>query len=318
MVYSLFQNGPACTRLPGSGSSKETVLWYKSYCESFEVSQCFYSTRTNLLCTMFSAAFFVQVLLATAVFAIPSGKQRMASRRSRRSEVTRQSKPVNLIANPQTTTVTNASHVEYSENWAGAVLVASTATYKAVTGTFVVPTPESTGGSSEQCASAWVGIDGDTCDTAILQTGVDFCVTGSSVSYDGWYEFYPDSADDFSGISFSAGDSVTVTATVISTTEGTLTIENNTKGTTVSKTVSSSSKLCEYNAEWIVEDFEECGSTCELVPFANFGTVEFTGAEATTSSGTVTPAAATLIDIEQSKVLTSVSLSGSSVIVSYV
>ncbi|KAH7881434.1 concanavalin A-like lectin/glucanase domain-containing protein [Lentinula edodes] len=292
---------------------------------------------------MFSAAFFVQVLLATAVFAIPSGKQRMASRRSRRSEVTRQSKPVNLIANPQTTTVTNASHVEYSENWAGAVLVASTATYKAVTGTFVVPTPESTGGSSEQCASAWVGIDGDTCDSAILQTGVDFCVTGSSVSYDGWYEFYVtwyeitffsvdnnyilthagiltnlDSADDFSGISFSAGDSVTVTATVISTTEGTLTIENNTKGTTVSKTVSSSSKLCEYNAEWIVEDFEECGSTCELVPFANFGTVEFTGAEATTSSGTVTPAAATLIDIEQSKVLTSVSLSGSSVIVSYV
>ncbi|KAJ3911888.1 peptidase G1, partial [Lentinula edodes] len=95
-------------------------------------------------------------------------------------------------------------------------------------------------------------------------------------------------------------------------------VENNTKGTTVSKTVSSSSKLCEYNAEWIVEDFEECGSTCELVPFANFGTVEFTGAEATTSSGTVTPAAATLIDIEQSKVLTSVSLSGSSVIVSYV
>ncbi|KAJ3808231.1 acid proteinase [Lentinula lateritia] len=292
---------------------------------------------------MFSVAFFVQALLATAVFAIPSGKQRMASRRSRRSNVTRQSKPVNLITNPQTTTVTNASHVEYSENWAGAVLVASTATYKAVTGTFIVPTPESTGGSSEQCASAWVGIDGDTCDSAILQTGVDFCVTGSSVSYDGWYEFYvtwyeitffsvdnnftltytgiltdSDSADDFSGISFSAGDSVTVTATVISTTEGTLTIENNSKGTTVSTTVSSSSKLCEYNAEWIVEDFEECGSTCELVPFANFGTVEFTGAEATTSSGTVTPAAATLIDIEQSKVLTSVSLSGSSVIVSYV
>ncbi|KAJ3713749.1 acid proteinase [Lentinula guzmanii] len=264
---------------------------------------------------MLSAAFLVQALLATAAFAIPSGKERMASRRSRRSDVTRQSKPVNLITNPQTT---NVSHVEYSENWAGAVLVASTATYKAVTGTFTVPTPKSTGGSSEQCASAWVGIDGDTCDSAILQTGVDFCVTGSSVSYDGWYEFYPDFADDFSGISFSAGDSVTVTATVISTTEGTLTIENNSKGTTVSTTVSSSSKLCEYNAEWIVEDFEECGSTCELVPFANFGTVEFTGAEATTSSGTVTPAAATLIDIEQNSVLTSVSVSGSSVTVSYV
>ena len=60
------------------------------------------------------------------------------------------------------------------------------ATYKAVTATFTVPTPkEPSGGSGEHSASAWVGIDGDTCGTAILQTGVDFTVSGSSVSYDG-------------------------------------------------------------------------------------------------------------------------------------
>ena len=49
-----------------------------------------------------------------------------------------------------------------------------------MTGTFTVPTP-----SGEGSASAWVGIDGDTCDNAILQTGVDFTVSGGSVSYDG-------------------------------------------------------------------------------------------------------------------------------------
>ncbi|KIK66576.1 hypothetical protein GYMLUDRAFT_192496 [Collybiopsis luxurians FD-317 M1] len=267
---------------------------------------------------MFSAAFLVNALLATAVVALPSSKERMAARRARRG-VSRQSKPVNLITNQVTTEVTNTTHEEFSSNWAGAVLVASTATYKSVTGTFTVPTPKSTGGSSEQCATAWVGIDGDTCETAILQTGVDFCVQGSSVAYDGWYEFFPADSVDFSGISFSAGDSVTVTATVSSTTSGTLTIKNNSKGQTVSKTVSSSAKLCETNAEWIVEDFEECeGNNCSLVPFANFGTIQFTGASATTSSGTVTPAGATIIDIEQgSTVLTSSSVSGSTVTVRY-
>ncbi|KAJ4483725.1 acid proteinase [Lentinula aciculospora] len=292
---------------------------------------------------MFSAALLVQVLLAAAAFALPSSKERMASRRARRSgdvTRTRQSKPANIITSPQVSAaVGNASHPEFSSNWAGAVLVASTATYKSVTGTFTVPTPKSTGGSSEQCASAWVGIDGDTCDTAILQTGVDFCVSGSAVSFDAWYEFFvsiavifysalipsffvfkkPADSFDFSGFSVSAGDSVTVTATVTSTTEGTLTIENNSKGTSASKTVTSTSRLCETNAEWIVEDFEECeGNDCELVPFANFGTVEFTGASATTSSGTVTPAGATIFDIEQNSVLTSVSQSGSSVTVEFV
>ena len=94
-------------------------------------------------------------------------------------------------------------------------------------------------------------------------------------------------------------------------------ITNNSKGKTVSKTITSSSALCEQDAEWIVEDFEEGDS---LVPFANFGTVTFTGAEAGTASGSsVGPASANTIDIEQSgKVLTSVTLGSSSVTVSYV
>jgi hypothetical protein len=131
-----------------------------------------------------------------------------------------------------------------------------------------------------------------------------------------WYEWYPDYAYDFSGISFSAGDSVTLTVTASSTTSGTAVITNNSKGKTVTKQITSSSALCEQDAEWIVEDFEEGSS---LVPFANFGTVTFTGASAKTASGSTGPSGANVIDIQQNgKTLTSVSTSGSSVTVSYV
>lgn len=88
-----------------------------------------------------------------------------------------------------------------------------------MTGTFVVPTPRApSGGSGQFAASAWVGIDGDTCGSAILQTGIDFIVTNGRVTFDGmpfprkvypwahfffyaaWYEYFPDFAHDFTGI----------------------------------------------------------------------------------------------------------------------
>ena len=106
----------------------------------------------------------------------------------------------------------NNTNEEYSSNWAGAVLIGSG--YKSVTGTFVVPTPKApTGGSSstEYAASAWVGIDGDTAQNSILQTGVDFYVQNGRVSYDAWYEWYPDYAYTFSGFGISAGDTIRTT-----------------------------------------------------------------------------------------------------------
>ena len=57
--------------------------------------------------------------------------------------------------------------------------------FESVIGTFVVPTPKSPGGSNTHAASAWVGIDGDTCGGAILQTGIDFVITNGKVSYEG-------------------------------------------------------------------------------------------------------------------------------------
>ncbi|TFY69761.1 hypothetical protein EVJ58_g250 [Rhodofomes roseus] len=245
---------------------------------------------------MIATSFFSFVLLATAAVAAPKG--RLAERLARRAEGAHQSRPMQVVEQPE---LSNVSQVSYSSNWG-----------RRRVGKELPPS----GGSGSYSASAWVGIDGDTCGNAILQTGVDFTIDGGSVSYDAWYEWYPDYAYDFSGISFSAGDTVKLTVTASSTTAGKAVIENVSTGKTVSKSITSSSALCEENAEWIVEDYEEGSS---LVPFANFGTVTFSGASASTGSGSTGPSGATIIDIQQNgKTLTSVSTSSNSVTVKYV
>ncbi|KAG6828953.1 hypothetical protein H0H87_012983 [Tephrocybe sp. NHM501043] len=273
------------------------------------------------------------VLLATGSLAVPSSSERVTARLERR-RAARQSQPNNRLVsnNAFEVAASNVSHVEYSSNWAGAVLetspsvrklpliiahtispsVGAQGAFKSVTGTFTVPTPKGSG-----AAAVWVGIDGDTCESAILQTGIDFIASNGAISYHAWYEWFPDSSNDFSNIAIKAGDVMTVTVTATSTKSGSAVITNKTTGKSVSKSLTSTAALCQQNAEWIVEDFESGGS---LVPLANFGTVEFTGAVATTSTGTtVGPRGATVFDIQQNgKVLTSVSTSSSGVTVSHV
>ncbi|PIL35337.1 hypothetical protein GSI_02062 [Ganoderma sinense ZZ0214-1] len=274
---------------------------------------------------MFVASLLCQVILATAAFAVPTAKERLADRVARRAAgLTRQTLPKQSVELTENTLVSdvkgldNATHasVSYSTNWAGAILSEKTATYKTVTGTFVIPTPkEPAGQTGKHFASAWVGIDGDTCGKAILQTGVDFAINGKDVSYSAWYEWFPAAAADFSGITFKAGDTVTVTVAASSKTGGKATIKNHRTGKTVSHTFSGQPALCEYDAEWIVEDFSSGG----LVPFANFGEVTFTDASATTVAGkTVGPANAKQIDIVKSnKVITKVATGAKSVTVTY-
>ncbi|PIL34607.1 hypothetical protein GSI_03386 [Ganoderma sinense ZZ0214-1] len=266
---------------------------------------------------MFAATLLCQVLLATAAFAIPTSKERLAQRVARRaSGLTHLTTPNQAVARPVSEAGSNSSHAEFSSNWSGAVLVAGSNTFKSVTGTFTVPTPrEPSGGSGTHSASAWVGIDGDTCGNAILQTGIDFTISGSRTSFDAWFEWFPDFAHDFTGISVSAGNSITATVVATSLTGGTATLINHSTGQTVSHTFSGQPALCQENAEWIVEDFSEGSS---LVPLANWGTVTFTGVSAGLASGSQSPSGATIINMEQSgRVLTSVSSSSSSVTVEY-
>ncbi|RDL41398.1 Uncharacterized protein BP5553_01377 [Venustampulla echinocandica] len=267
-----------------------------------------------------SEVLFSYVLFAGTALAHPRARTTLEERVSNRASG-RQTRPADIISEATEVTETgNQTNVAYSTNWSGAVLTSPPAgtTFNGVSATFVVPTPKVPSGQSKSgtySASAWVGIDGDTYQNAILQTGVDFTISNGAVSYDAWYEWYPAQAFDFSGISISAGDSITVSVTSTSSKAGKAVITNNSKGKTVSKSLTSSAALGGQNAEWIVEDFESNGS---LVNFANFGTVTFTNAVATTGSGSVGASGADILDIKQSNtVLTSAAESGSSVTVSY-
>ncbi|KAJ9396918.1 hypothetical protein DTO282F9_6172 [Paecilomyces variotii] len=265
-----------------------------------------------------SAILLSNALFAASVLAAPRGGG-LARRLQARAARSHQSHPLIPEGSPATNSPngSNDINVQYSSNWAGAVLESppSGQTFNGVSGVITVPTPSSpSGASGSSGASAWVGIDGDTYTNAILQTGIDFTVgADGSVSYDAWYEWYPDYAHDFDGFDISSGDVISLSVNSSSSSSGTVVIENQTTGKQVSKTVSapdSSSTLGGQNAEWIVEDFEQGDSQ---IPFANFGSVTFSNATANTGSGSVGTDGATILEIRRNgQVLTHTSIPSSS------
>ncbi|KAH9847714.1 peptidase A4 family-domain-containing protein [Lenzites betulinus] len=273
---------------------------------------------------MFSAALLCQVLLATATFALPTSKERLAARFARRSARAHQSH--HLIPSPSTSTANSPSAdlaptsiTRNSTNWSGAVLVVDPPTFRTVTGTFTAPIPsEPSGQTGDHLGSAWVGIDGDTCEEdGILQTGIDYKISANgTVSYVAWSEWFPVGTLDFDDLTVSAGDSITASVTATSTTSGTATLINHSTGQHATQTFSDQALLCLTNADWIVEDFDDGG----MVSFAKFGAVTFTDASAHTISGAVVgPAGATIINLVQNNtILTSASTHGNTVTVKYV
>jgi hypothetical protein len=149
------------------------------------------------------------VLLAATAVAFPSSNERHAARLSGRRNGRGSSLPMNvtvhateklLTANGPTTmssvTSTNWAGGVYSYPqvgvlracWYSVLMCHAQNSIKAVTATFTLPKPRTPpGGNSntQYYSSAWVGIDGASCTSAILQTGVDMDVQGSSVSYSG-------------------------------------------------------------------------------------------------------------------------------------
>ncbi|GJE98821.1 peptidase A4 family-domain-containing protein [Phanerochaete sordida] len=254
---------------------------------------------------------FVAPLVIITALALPSSKERLDARVARRLGGAH-------VSRPRASAVSNGADASYSTNWAGAVLNSPADTYKSVTATFKLPTPkEPHDAYGPHSASAWVGLDGDSCVNAILQTGVDFHVDDGSIAYDAWYEWYPAASDDFSGIDLAAGDDVSVTVIAFSPTSGSATITNERTRQTVSMNIMSDAALCGQDAEWIVEDYEvEYG----LAPFADFGQVVFTGATAQTNNGIVGPENANILILVQDdgQVLTEVETSDDSVTVTYV
>ncbi|KAJ7057669.1 acid proteinase A [Mycena amicta] len=195
-----------------------------------------------------------------------------------------------------------------SSNWCGS---AQTGTgFTSVVGTWTVPAITRRSGqssSSEPALAQWVGIDGFS-NSALIQGGTLSELVGSTQENFAWTEMLPASLRQVS-LTVSTGNSITTNVTMTSATSGTVTIINNSRGTSIVGTVSGGTRLSATSAEWILEDFESGSS---LVAFAGFPSTTFTGS-AVHSGSSVTPAGSTLIDIVQSSELCSATLSGSTV-----
>ncbi|KAJ6104012.1 hypothetical protein N7523_010332 [Penicillium sp. IBT 18751x] len=249
--------------------------------------------------------------LATAMLAgtaLAAPRPGLAERLKQRGVLQRSSQPASRFDNSDEENGillkegSDDAKVQYSSNWAGVVRESppASATYTAVSATFTVPEPTATDNSGDlQAASVWVGIDGDTYSQAILQTGIDSYIQNGEMSYDAWYEWYPNSAVNFD-ISLSAGDVIVASVKSSSPSKGVAIIENKSSGETATKTLtapSSDATLGGQNAEWIVEDFNSGDSQ---IPFADFGTVTFTGAQAETARGSYGVNNAAILDLQQS------------------
>lgn len=116
------------------------------------------------------------------------------------------------------TPTNNTQTIRYSNNWAGAVLVGTS--FQSVTGTFTVPTikiPSGGNSGTSYWASAWVGPGGNTCNTAILQTGIYLNIQGDRVFFRPWYEWFPEPTQVFEDLAVNVGDQLKLTVVVTST-----------------------------------------------------------------------------------------------------
>jgi len=195
-----------------------------------------------------------------------------------------------------------------SSNWCGAAVTGSG--FSSVVGTWTVPTLSLRSGqsaNSDPALAQWVGVDGFS-NSALIQGGTLSQLVGGRQQNFAWTEMLPAALREVS-LTVDTGDSISTNVTMTSATSGTVSIINNSRGTSIVGTVSGGTRLSGTSAEWILEAFESGSS---LIAFAAFPASTFTGS-AVHSGGSVTPSGATLIDLVQNSELCSATVSGSTV-----
>jgi hypothetical protein len=134
------------------------------------------------------------------------------------------------------------------------------------------------GKSQSSYSSFWVGLDGYSSST-VEQTGTDADCSGPTPLYYGWYEFYPAFPVNFPD-PVLPGDTINAEVSVSGGTV-TITLQDVTQHWTRQATQSSKGYALS-SAEWVAE----APSSGQVLPLANFGTVNFSNASATGSGKT--------------------------------
>jgi hypothetical protein len=155
-----------------------------------------------------------------------------------------------------------------STNWSG--YSATGSTFQSVSATWKQPSASCT--SADAYSSFWVGLDGDGSNT-VEQIGTDADCSGGKPVYHAWYEMYPKFPVNLSN-PVSPGDNVSAEVSTSGSGSFTLTISDTTRGWTQTTNARlKSAKLA--SAEVIAEAPSSSGG---VLPLADFGTVNFSGA----------------------------------------
>ncbi|MHB8691760.1 MAG: G1 family glutamic endopeptidase [Solirubrobacteraceae bacterium] len=172
-----------------------------------------------------------------------------------------------------------------SANWSGYAAHGGGASFRRVSGIWTVPNATCTAGTPAYSA-VWVGIGGYSLKSnALEQIGTETdCTRAGRVKQSAWYELVPAPSRQ-TAMRISAGDVMWATVGV----DGhkvTLTLTDLTSRRVFKKTVQVTS-VDTGSAEWIVEAPSECSSSgnCLTLPLANFGSVNFTRAQAESARG---------------------------------
>lgn len=208
----------------------------------------------------------------------------------------------------------NAAANGTSGNWCGALAATPPAgeSFNSCSARWVVPNawpPVSawTGsgwkdGSWEQVA--WVGIDGWSSQSAILQAGTKtvVTVTGGKVQQStwAWYEWFPAAEIAYNNFQVQPGDTVEVVVCAFTPTTGFAAITN--VGANISTSVQLTAPrptdvLKGLNAEWILEDDSAVGGGEK--PFSDYGAIFFYDCNSGTQKREVNLTGATLINMVQ-------------------
>jgi hypothetical protein len=183
--------------------------------------------------------------------------------------------------------VANAHHLYNdtvgSTNWSGyAVETTGTAPFAQATGSWTEPSALSCPRLGSTYSSFWVGLDGYS-SNSVEQLGTDTDCSSGRARYYAWYEMYPNPSYL---IPYKVHPGDTLTATVTNTAPGsyTLKLQDTQRGWTFTKVQKGT--YANASAEWVAEAPSSCnGSSCTVLPLADFGKVNFTGAGAATSPG---------------------------------
>jgi hypothetical protein len=172
-----------------------------------------------------------------------------------------------------------------SQNWAG--YVAGGTQFSSVSGSWVQPTAKC--GSGQTYSAFWVGIGGSGNQSSGLeQTGTQAdCTADGGTDYYAWYELVPAGPVKLD-LAIKPGDHISAKVSV-SGSNVTVSLSDQTTGQSTTKALQMDNPDTS-SAEWIAEAPSACdgSGSCQPLPLADFGTVQFTGATATADGHTGT------------------------------